>query len=465
MYSEKEQELISLLLECMYVPQTIGEDIDREAKMIEWIKWKIPHIQQDNFGNLYIINPWTPLLCAHMDTVGSQIAQENVHNISIHNVSLTDISQTTTAEKFTDETIDDTFPITVKNAYNTIAKFKAKTDIIKWTHNIGADDKCWVAIVLQLYADLWDNISILFTRAEETWRLGSQYFTREHKDLLDQCTYMVIADRRNGDNLIWRTNDYCTTEFQNKILIELSKFGYKTERWMSSDCDSIKEILNSTNLSCGYYNPHCDNEYVVIQEFVNCFYAINSLLLVFNDKLEPYKKVESVYNAGTRNKTSTPWDWNRTYWTWRKKWYEAPVIIEQAWWTVTTDRQLWLFTPEKKYPRDVEIPQVEADDTKAIADSIMFAKPLEPWRSMKSTTRTTPAQKPKTKITVDDIKQFNTLDMFPVKESSLALWFESITIDDALVFAKYTDKWDYIEWFRLDPGNYIIFKDYDNVSS
>ena len=39
----------------------------------------------DDYGNLYLINPGTPLLCAHMDTVQRQDSVDNLHTLRLSN--------------------------------------------------------------------------------------------------------------------------------------------------------------------------------------------------------------------------------------------------------------------------------------------------------------------------------------------------------------------------------------------
>lgn len=43
--------------------------------------------------------------------------------------------------------------------------------------------------------------------------------------------------------------------------------------------------MNCINLSCGYYNAHSNDEFVVVREFMNAYNAIEHLSSVFNEKM------------------------------------------------------------------------------------------------------------------------------------------------------------------------------------
>ena len=235
--------------------KTTTKIVPQEKNIIKYLKSRNKNLKQDKVGNLYLINVWTPLICAHMDTVGSAEAQKKLNRISI--VEPWDVLKNNDLPPY-----DDIINQTTSN-------------IIIGEDNIGADDKCGVAIAMELYETFGDKVSLLFTIGEETGGIGISGFD---KTLLKQCTYAIIPDRKGGQDIIGSHNDYCTKEFEEHITGFLAEFWYSPAHGVWSDCDEISEHINCFNLSCGYYNAHSSNEYVNIDEFENCYNALVAMI-------------------------------------------------------------------------------------------------------------------------------------------------------------------------------------------
>lgn len=204
-----------------------------EENVIRYLKSWNKNLQIDWYGNLYLINPWTPLLCAHMDTVQRQDDADNVDTIHLNNEW-----------------------------------------IIKWDNIIiWWDDKCWIAIAMEMYERLWDQVSLLFPRQEETWCNWSAYFCEHTPELLQQCTYCLVLDRRSNADIISNDNCYCSLEFQNDLLRIWNEwwFDYHPEHWLCSDANNISRYINCVNLSVWYYNPHSKQEYVVADDLKKAY--------------------------------------------------------------------------------------------------------------------------------------------------------------------------------------------------
>ena len=54
-----------------------------EREVIAYLKSWNPKLKQDGYGNLYLINPGTPLLNAHMDTVQSKQCVDNLKSLRL----------------------------------------------------------------------------------------------------------------------------------------------------------------------------------------------------------------------------------------------------------------------------------------------------------------------------------------------------------------------------------------------
>lgn len=287
----KLNDLEKRILKLITIPNS--KTIVKELNIINYIKKHIPEIQEDWFGNLYIINDNTPLICAHMDNVWSELAQSLLSEIYV-------------------------WPC-VENIKKKNFKW------ILWQGNIWADDKCWLALAMELYKHFGNKISILFTKQEETWWHGSKYFLNNHKDLLDKCTYCVVPDRRNWTDFIWNQNDYCSKDFQTKILDIIWVYWFTSARWLWSDANQISEVINCFNISVWYYEPHTDNEYIDLDEFNNTYNALVDLIESFNEKLPPYEKPKfsrSQYSTNSTYKYSDKWWINESDDEDDEEWYQ-----------------------------------------------------------------------------------------------------------------------------------------------
>lgn len=233
-----------------------------EMNVIKYLRSWNKNLQMDEYGNLYLINPWTPLLCAHMDTVQREQHADKVNTIHLNNEW-----------------------------------------IIKWDNIIiWWDDKCWIAIAMEVYERLWNQVSLLFPRQEETGCHGSAYFCQHHSDLLQQCTYCLVLDRKFNNNIISNSNGYCSLEFQNELVRvgNVWWFDYHPEHWLCSDANNIRAYLNCVNLSVWYYEPHSEREYVVADDLKKAFnfvmHIVENLHWEWPIYVEP-PRPEPVYQA------------------------------------------------------------------------------------------------------------------------------------------------------------------------
>ena len=335
----------------------------KEKFIIQYIKSRCPSIQEDEMGNLYIMNPWTPLICAHMDTVQSPIdCQQNEKfgwpRIWYSRVSK-DISYTKTLE------VD-----------ATVMMCKAQ---------LGWDDKCGIAIAMEMYEKYWDAISILFTVWEETWWKWVRHFVEkeETRKMIEQCTYCLIADRRHWYDIIGYDNSYCSKEFQDALMEIIGPMTYNFSPciWSFSDANTLKTYMNCVNLSCGYYNPHTANDFVDIDEFQNTYNAMCSII----DELEweyPIYKYEPKPTTRTgyepkpltykrKDKHDGEDDWEDTWFFWPQKdkkkdedeldklsieYCKELISLNRKNWTLTTKQPIRLRLDKDQWIEYVALP-------------------------------------------------------------------------------------------------------------
>ena len=152
---------------------------------------------------------------------------------------------------------------------------------------LGGDDRCGISIILQLLNEGY-RPNIIFTEDEEIGSIGIKKLMSNGK-LIDKIVlmsaYLLQLDRKNS-------NDYVMYDCDNYLLdAHMTNFGYEKKRGSSTDIKHISNHYNiaSVNISVGYYDEHTENEYVVIDEFVNAYQLVKKQLEnIPNQHLENY---------------------------------------------------------------------------------------------------------------------------------------------------------------------------------
>lgn len=132
---------------------------------------------------------------------------------------------------------------------------------------IGGDDKVGIYVALQMLRE-HDNIKAFFPRDEEIGCVGSQHVTPE---FFDDVTIALQCDRRGNKDFITKASgvELSSKKFQEDVLPIITQYGYRFEHGMMTDVMQLKESgidISMANISCGYYNPHMDNEYVDVAD-------------------------------------------------------------------------------------------------------------------------------------------------------------------------------------------------------
>jgi hypothetical protein len=148
---------------------------------------------------------------------------------------------------------------------------------------IGGDDKCGIFLCLELLMEL-PKVKIGLFVSEETGCHGSQQCDEE---FLKDVGYAIQFDAP-GNHLI---TEVCSGvrlfdrdgEFINKIIPVFTKY-MKTDPMLQShpytDVSQIKRKgdFSCINLSCGYYNMHSVQEFVVLEDVENAFYMAKEIV-------------------------------------------------------------------------------------------------------------------------------------------------------------------------------------------
>lgn len=153
---------------------------------------------------------------------------------------------------------------------------------------LGADDKNGIWVCLQVLAK-YDTMKCAFFVGEEIGCVGSD---AANMDFFADCRYVLQCDRRNGGELItsiW--GDLCSQEFLDDC--GYKDFGYKQTEGLSTDVGTLKDNglkVSCVNMSCGYYNPHTDEEWTDLAELDNCLHFVEHIIEVCT-KVYPHESV------------------------------------------------------------------------------------------------------------------------------------------------------------------------------
>jgi tripeptide aminopeptidase len=146
-------------------------------------------------------------------------------------------------------------------------------------YGIGGDDKVGIYITLRLL-QTFDNFKAVFFLDEEVGCKGS---SEAEFTFFDDSTIVLECDRRGIDDFV--TSISGTKLSDDKLLNDiddiLKKYDRKKVNGGITDVGEIaeKNKVQVANMSCGYYDPHSDNEYIVITEVESTLDMCHEILL------------------------------------------------------------------------------------------------------------------------------------------------------------------------------------------
>lgn len=233
------------LLKKLYAIHTPSAKEDRMTKFIVSYLRTLPgvNLQKDAYGNLYAwkgIAQSYPCIVAHLDQV------QLIHSKDFRAIESGDIIFGYSAKKKTFE-------------------------------GLGADDKNGILIALEALKK-YDCIKTAFFREEEIGCIGSSNCDINY---FNDCRFVIECDRRGNSDLITRIgcSDICSEQFIHDVAPQ--KWGYKEERGLITDVEALKErglAVSCVNISCGYYNPHTDNEITVKRDLEKCWRFVQHII-------------------------------------------------------------------------------------------------------------------------------------------------------------------------------------------
>ena len=227
-----------------------------------WVRQNVPNakIVCDKPGNLYITKGKSetfPCIVAHMDQVQERHSKDFI----------------------------------AYEAEDIIIGFSPKH---KEQQGLGADDKCGLWIGLKCLQK-FDCLKLAFFVDEEVGCKGSGL---ANMTFFDDCRFVIEPDRKGADDLITQIGwtPLCSDDFLKDI--GFKKFGYKETDGMMTDIETLKDnglMLSCINVSCGYYRPHTNEEFVYKPALLNCLAFVEHIIKTCCTKVYPHIDNTSYY--------------------------------------------------------------------------------------------------------------------------------------------------------------------------
>jgi tripeptide aminopeptidase len=180
----------------------------------------------------------------------------------------------------------------------------------------GGDDKVGIFMCLQMLQE-YDAIKVAFFKDEEVGCVGSY---DANIDFFADARFVLQCDRRGNSDFV--NNIYGVSlqskKFKKAVAPILQRHGYAPTSGMLTDVYALKEQglnISVANMSCGYYNPHCDDETIVMDDVSNC---LDMCREIFNSMTDTYthqtvivaKTYSSHGNYNSQYGGSSNYDWD-----------------------------------------------------------------------------------------------------------------------------------------------------------
>lgn len=176
---------------------------------------------------------------------------------------------------------------------------KNDRNIISSPQGIGGDDRCGVFMIMEVLRTTDYRPSIIFCEDEEIGGIGSDKFCRTgYLKELEEVKFFIELDRANGNDLVFYDDD--NTEFHEwceKVTEYKENYGSFSD--IGNFCPNIG--ISGVNISCGYYNAHSTDEYVVLEEMMSGIKTTKKLLKASAELEKPFEYVDGLWKY--RNKS------------------------------------------------------------------------------------------------------------------------------------------------------------------
>jgi len=271
------------LKEVLSIPSVYGEEGLVRGYIQKYAEDNDIDFHIDKKGNIYLTKgsekmnkgEYYPCVVAHMDTVHRKHIP-----LVYSNQRLDIVEQPYEDSQYTD--LQQTALI-------------AKHPTTKEQTGIGGDDKCGVAVCLEML-DHFDVMKAAFFVEEEIGMMGSK---EADEEFFRNVGYAIQFDAPSSN---WIT-EVCSgqrlfdTDFKELITENLSNNGYTS--FSNDPFTDVNQLakkfdFSCLNLGCGYYRQHTDSEYVIVEEVEDAIRAGKSLISKLGLEFYKHEKNKSV---------------------------------------------------------------------------------------------------------------------------------------------------------------------------
>ena len=239
------KEDFTLLKQLFQIHSKSGKEGKIRKFIWNWVRQNVPNakIVCDKPGNLYITKGKSetyPCIVAHMDQVQEKHSKDFI----------------------------------AYEAEDIIIGFSPKR---REQQGLGADDKCGIWIGLKCLQK-FEAMKLAFFVGEE---IGCKGSGQAEMEFFSDCRFVIEPDRKGAEDLITQIGwtPLCSDDFLKDI--GFKKFGYKETDGMMTDIEALKDnglAISCINLSCGYYKPHTDQEFVYKPALSNCLAFVEHII-------------------------------------------------------------------------------------------------------------------------------------------------------------------------------------------
>ena len=161
---------------------------------------------------------------------------------------------------------------------------------------IGGDDRCGVYIIMNIVKEL--HCSVLLCEDEERGCIGAHKFVKTDYIKNLGVNYMIEFDRKGNNDAVFYS---CANEDFIDFVEDTTNFKFATGSVSDISVLMPEANLSAVNLSCGYYNAHTLNEYVIYDEMMDTIEAAKVLIKEKYNKSFVYVRKTCSYSNSYAN--------------------------------------------------------------------------------------------------------------------------------------------------------------------
>lgn len=144
---------------------------------------------------------------------------------------------------------------------------------------IGGDDKVGIYIAMSMLESL-DYCKAAFFRDEEIGCVGSSV---ADMSFFNDVRFVLQCDRKGNKDFVYNIfgSDLYGEDFYNDISPIIESYGYNESTGGLTDVYQLQQNgvgVAVANMSCGYYNPHMDDEMINLNDVENCLNMVYSIM-------------------------------------------------------------------------------------------------------------------------------------------------------------------------------------------